>query len=66
MDLYTIKFGLDTKISMAYIMYVIENEEIPEMEQEFINQFTRRVFKKLLENKDKHAKNLNQGGEGEC
>lgn len=56
MNLYTIKFGLDTKISMAYIIYVIQNEDIPEMEQEFINQFTLRVFKTLLENKDKHCK----------
>lgn len=59
MDLYTIKFNLDTKISMVYLTYILENEEVTQEEQEYVNDFTLKVFKQLLLNKDKHAKNLN-------
>ncbi|MBO0467507.1 hypothetical protein JZO73_08145 [Enterococcus plantarum] len=58
-ELYTVKFTEETKIGMIYAIYKLENEEITEMEQEFINYFVIGLFKKLLENKDKHCQNLN-------
>ncbi|MBO0421449.1 hypothetical protein [Enterococcus plantarum] len=57
MELYTIKFTEEIKIGMVYAIYKLENEEITEDEQKYINNFALSLFKKLLENKDKHCQN---------